>query len=524
MKLSIITINYNNATGLDRTITSIQNQTYSDFEYLVIDGNSTDESIGIIKKYSDKINYWISEPDSGVYNAMNKGIKEASGDYVLFINSGDCLFNDTVLEDIFKHDFDQDIVYGDLHRIYPDGHDDFVYTPQYITIKHMIEATLPHPVSLIRRSLFEKYGFYREDLKIVSDWFFFLKVFAFTNVTQKHISVIISSFYMDGLSSTLSYVVEKERYECIQSSFSPTLNYMCMNFDLYERFYNKDIFVKIRKAKILLKKAFVGRNWLNFLYEKRLNFLLFLLSKNIRYSKKHTDSIPIVIINYNRLEDLEIMIKWFQDRGHKKIVIVDNASTYPPLLEFYDRIKNDVTIEFMDENYGHMVFWHRESLRNKYGKGFYVVTDSDVIPNSNLPKDYLSKMIQLLEQKKNISKVGFALDLDNIPSFFKHKEKVVQWERQFWTKQIEKDVFLAETDTTFAIYHPYFDYKSRADFLKAIRIAGDFTATHKGWFIDSDNLTEELKYYYKTSSSSNSWKLNEDGSLIGEVAYLKKDD
>ncbi len=89
MKLSIITINKNNAYGLRKTIQSVINQTYSNIEYIIIDGASTDGSIDVIKKFEDKIDWWASEPDTGIYNAMNKGIKIATGDYCQFLNSGD---------------------------------------------------------------------------------------------------------------------------------------------------------------------------------------------------------------------------------------------------------------------------------------------------------------------------------------------------------------------------------------------------------------------------------------------------
>ena len=87
MKLSIITINLNNAAGLRKTIQSVVNQTYIDFEYIIIDGFSSDGSIEVIKEYADRINYWVSEPDRGIYNAMNKGILKTSGEYIHFLNS-----------------------------------------------------------------------------------------------------------------------------------------------------------------------------------------------------------------------------------------------------------------------------------------------------------------------------------------------------------------------------------------------------------------------------------------------------
>ena len=111
-KLSLITINQNNAEGLRRTIESVVFQTYIDYEYIVIDGASTDESVNILKQYDNRITFWISEPDTGIYNAMNKGILKATGDYCLFLNSGDWLSDDRVLEEVFLHEITEDIVCG----------------------------------------------------------------------------------------------------------------------------------------------------------------------------------------------------------------------------------------------------------------------------------------------------------------------------------------------------------------------------------------------------------------------------
>jgi len=110
-KLSIITVNLNNAEGLRKTIESVVTQTFTDFEYIIIDGGSTDGSVEIIKLYADKITYWVSEPDKGIYNGMNKGIMVAKGEYCQFLNSGDWLVNENVLKEVFA---DVDIVYGDL--------------------------------------------------------------------------------------------------------------------------------------------------------------------------------------------------------------------------------------------------------------------------------------------------------------------------------------------------------------------------------------------------------------------------
>ena len=112
MKYSIITVNYNNKNGLEMTIKSVLGQTCKDFEYIIIDGGSTDGSVEVIKKYASRIDYWVSEPDKGVYNAMNKGIRKATGDYLNFMNSGDAYHSTSALEIIAGLHSDDDIIIG----------------------------------------------------------------------------------------------------------------------------------------------------------------------------------------------------------------------------------------------------------------------------------------------------------------------------------------------------------------------------------------------------------------------------
>ena len=199
--LSIITINRNNANGLDKTIQSVINQSYEDFEYIVIDGNSTDHSIDIIKKYNSNINYWVSETDKGIYNAMNKGIAKANGNYVLFLNSGDYLVNSDVLKSVFEKQQTADIIYGNMQIDWGNGKIISGKMPDKITFKQMYIDTLWHPVSFIKKTLFDKYGLYNETYKVVADYDFFFKVIIINNVTTYHINVDIAMYNLNGLSS-----------------------------------------------------------------------------------------------------------------------------------------------------------------------------------------------------------------------------------------------------------------------------------------------------------------------------------
>ena len=165
MELSVITINYNNCEGLRKTIESVVNQTCCDFEYIIIDGGSTDGSVDVIKQYADRIDYWVSEPDKGIYNAMNKGIDVAKGEYCIFMNSGDCFHDYQSLTLSIPHLDGTDVVAG--YAKLDSG--ERVNRPVEITLQSLYNHQQPcHQSSFIKTELLKKYH-YDEKYKLVSD-------------------------------------------------------------------------------------------------------------------------------------------------------------------------------------------------------------------------------------------------------------------------------------------------------------------------------------------------------------------
>lgn len=213
MKLSIITINYNDALGLKKTIESVVNQTFLDYEYIVIDGGSTDNSVDVIKQFEDEITYWISEPDKGIYNAMNKGILKANGEYLQFLNSGDWLVNSSVLTNMVPNLSDCDLVYGNMIRINSDGKEfcDKGNNGLDITFNTLFQGTINHSSAFIKRELFDKYGLYDEQLKIVSDWKFFLIAYGLNKSKIIYKDYDVNYFDMNGISTSQYNLGQSER-------------------------------------------------------------------------------------------------------------------------------------------------------------------------------------------------------------------------------------------------------------------------------------------------------------------------
>lgn len=219
-KISVITINYNNKEGLERTLQNVTSQTFDDFEYIVIDGGSQDGSKELLQKYSGKITHWVSERDKGIYNAMNKGIVAAKGEYLIFINSGDHFYSENSLTIGAKYLGEKEIVYSDLKVVNHASLDKFIY-PSELHFSYFFESSLPHPATFIKKSAFQKYGLYDENLKIVSDWKWFMNAICRFDCSYTHIPEIISTFYFDGISSQDAYLqkINEERQLVLTSEY-----------------------------------------------------------------------------------------------------------------------------------------------------------------------------------------------------------------------------------------------------------------------------------------------------------------
>ena len=207
MILSIITINRNNASGLEKTMWSVVSQTFKDFEYIVIDGASTDNSIEEIKAMESKFTHlkWLSEPDTGIYNAMNKGLRMASGEYIQILNSGDCLASVDVTEKMIaalEKTGNPRMLYGNMVKCFPDGHRlvDRSFCGNEITLLGMYLGTLNHDPVYVRRDLFEKYGYYDESLKIVSDWKWYMQALILGEEKPQYVDLDVTLFDMTGIS------------------------------------------------------------------------------------------------------------------------------------------------------------------------------------------------------------------------------------------------------------------------------------------------------------------------------------
>ena len=210
-KIDIITINLNNKEGLRKTIESVINQTYKDkIHYIIIDGASTDGSLDIIKQYQDKIDYWVSEKDNGIYNAFNKAIQASTSEYSLYLNSGDYLCENNIIERLYDS-LDADIVYGNEWKE-KNGRKTIAKYPDKLDESFFKRTALPHQSTFIKTQLLKQHP-YSEEYKLLGDWMWLRERIMVDKVTYKHLPYPISVYNLNGISTTQRSVHEKEKKE-----------------------------------------------------------------------------------------------------------------------------------------------------------------------------------------------------------------------------------------------------------------------------------------------------------------------
>lgn len=219
MKISVITIAYNAASCIESTIKSVIAQKYDDFEYIIVDGASKDGTLSVIQKYNDSISRWVSEPDTGIYNAMNKAVKIVQGEYCIFMNAGDMFANPLVLKQVsfFLND-DFDYLCGNEITLKNGKVIDYVVAPNSITKDLFIKRSLSHQASFIKRDLLLKFP-YDEQLRMVSDWKFCIETLWLHKMSYRSIDVDICKFNHDGATFTHLDLGRKERMQVMQEIF-----------------------------------------------------------------------------------------------------------------------------------------------------------------------------------------------------------------------------------------------------------------------------------------------------------------
>ena len=226
VKFSVITISLNAGDTIKKTCESICSQTFRDFEWIVIDGQSTDGTLEFLDYYSEEISILISERDSGIYNAMNKGIAHASGDYCVFMNAGDSFYDENTLSHVAKY-ADSELLYGDVvlkseGPVLSCKNEKIIKYPEHLTGNFFLKNTLSHQSSFYKRNLFEEYGGYDQAFKIAGDYEMFVRLLKKHNISSRYIARPLSLYFLGGISNDLKFrSLRKREYHQIRWKYFP---------------------------------------------------------------------------------------------------------------------------------------------------------------------------------------------------------------------------------------------------------------------------------------------------------------
>lgn len=212
-------------------------------------------------------------------------------------------------------------------------------------------------------------------------------------------------------------------------------------------------------------------------------------------------TVPIIINNRNRLTYLRSLVDWLRQAGYTNIVILDNDSAYPPLLEYYRSV--DARVIFLEKNAGYMALW-QTNVFQQFEKGYYVYSDADLVPDRFCPPDIVYQLYQVLKKYNTPEKCGPALRIDDLPDHYDRKSEVINnVEGRYWTRKIEHDLYDAPIDTTFALYRPF--ASGNAEECPAYRLGGKFVFRHMPWYENSSRLSPEAQFYKDHANESSSW-------------------
>lgn len=258
--ITVVTVVYNGEEHLEQTIQSVINQSYDNVEYIIVDGGSSDATVDIIKKYEEQIDYWVSEGDGGIYDAMNKGISLATGDYINFMNAGDSFYNKDTIQDIFKQvDYKNSaVVYGNAQNIYDSRHKVIFPSKSLDSIYQGLPFS--HQSSFTRTKYLQKLG-YDLQYSICADYDLFYKLYM-QKLTFTYVDVIVANYDMFGASTKYSEsFLEKKRisnmYEPSKNKYFSTKKYLILKLKEYIKSHLSN--ENIKRVKIWLSKNIYNR-------------------------------------------------------------------------------------------------------------------------------------------------------------------------------------------------------------------------------------------------------------------------
>lgn len=496
---SIITATYNAATTLPRLLDSLACQTFRDFELIIQDGASADATIAVAEAYAHRLPALsiASEADRGIYDAWNRALGRIDGRWLLFLGADDSLYAQDTLANVAGRL--REYAGDDVRPVRFAAGGVVITTAEgrplrYVSgriegaVERLRAAAMPTPFPglFLHSGLFSHFRF-NARMRIAGDYDF-----------------LCQAWTRDDEGIRLPFRVAAMRTGGISSQIVSAAAHTRELFDAAEAHYG-NIWTRERRRHYwrtrIISAAYAG---FPAIAPKVHNAFRRLRGRpplpggtgsRRALPPFAPERVPIFIISYNRLKYLQRLIAWLQKHGQENIIIVDNASTYPPLLAYLDTLPYRVVR--LRENLGHLAVWKCGLFADILEEQYFVVTDPDVVPCETCPDDAMACFYNHLMENPEITKCGFSLMIEDIPQDYPLRESVMEVETPYWKKRLpDGSGYLAPLDTTFALYRPGIAPEDPAWF-SAVRLAPPYAARHLPWYEVAGDEDEESAFYQK---------------------------
>ncbi len=553
-KIGVLMPVHNASKYLAQAIESILKQSFTDFEFIIINDGSTDSSLEIIKSFNDpRIIIANNKKNLGLIVTLNKGLKMVRGKYVARMDADDFSYPDRLASQVEFLDKHSEVgICGTWFKIMGTSRIIKHYVDhKNIQLQLFHDTAFGHPTIMMRKNVLEANKLeYDYDFKHSEDYELWTRMERVTKMANIPQVLFEYRQHEDSVCSKNGFLQEKNvnRVRIRQLSkiidqpsdndfslYTALLSYESINYmktllwiiKLGWLNYKKNVYKPISFFWHMLKtfivsftkkitqtgtskKAIIIRaydekirlrsmNFISHLSNTRNKSRLLRLHLQYKNGSKNLCEIPVIINNFNRITCLKTLITWLEKAGMKNLFVIDNNSTYPALLKYYESLQ--YTVFRLNNNVGYLALW-KTKIFKRFKDDYYIYTDPDILPIEDCPNNFVSHFFSILQRYPEIQKIGFGLKIDDIPDWNKAKNRILGHESQFWKKKIENGLYDSDIDTTFALYRP----GARGGYwLKAYRTGYPYLARHLPWYQDSANLNEEERYYKDHANDSSYW-------------------
>ncbi|WP_418130554.1 glycosyltransferase family 2 protein [Variovorax sp. 278MFTsu5.1] len=523
-RVSVVIPTRNSEKYLREALESILAQTFTNFEVLIVDDNSTDGTLDIIRSYADPRIAVLKGPGKGLAAALNFAYRQARGEFIARMDADDIAEATRLGKQVAFLDEHLDVgVCGTKFQQFMDG-DAIHHHMENVRYTDMLMGCyIGHPTAMLRRQLFiENNLFYDESMRFSEDydlWTRAIRVMKLGNVQEillryRRHTESVSIAHMDEMHR-LDIGVKLRMIGYLVGDLSPA------DIEQVTAMLGGKSANEVARLD-MLAKLMASIKYPDLCSPLELASVFHRikpLAKDdfIRLCKDVIAEIPVFIISFNHLTYLQRSIAYFERAGFKNIHVIDNASSYPQLVEYLRASPHKV--HYMGVNYKHTVLFDSLKFKKLVDSSYFILTDPDVLPVEECPFDFLYAFFDVLLSYPEKNKIGFSLKLDDLPDHYELKENVLEWEGRFYEKSKAHGsltIYDAPVDTTFAVYRPRKEWRT-SDFFSAFRMGYPYEARHLPWYRDLSKLTSEEIYYRSLDQGSSNWN----GTMSAEQLHKK---